>query len=33
MGEDYHQGAADEFGRVFSGDGGVHEGLFVADGS
>ena len=33
MGEDYHQGAVDEFGRVFSGDGGVHEGLFVADGS
>ncbi len=33
VGEDYHQGAVDEFGRVFTGDGGTHEGLFVADGS
>ena len=33
MGEDYLHGAVDEFGRVFSGDGSIHEGLFVADGS
>ena len=33
MGEDYLHGAVDEFGRVFSGDGSVHDGLFVADGS
>jgi cholesterol oxidase len=33
VGEDYHQGAVDEFGRVFAGDGSVHQGLFVADGS
>jgi len=33
VGEDYHQGAVDEFGRVFAGDGSVHPGLFVADGS
>ncbi|HWR51364.1 MAG TPA: GMC family oxidoreductase, partial [Bryobacteraceae bacterium] len=33
MGEDYMQGAVDEFGRVFSGDGAVHDGLFVADGA
>ena len=33
IGEDYLHGAADEFGRVFAGDGGVHEGLFVADGA
>jgi cholesterol oxidase len=33
IGEDYLHGAADEFGRVFSGDGSIHEGLFVADGS
>ena len=33
MGDDYLQGAVDEFGRVFAGDGSVHEGLFVADGS
>ena len=33
LGEDYLHGAADEFGRVFSGDGSVHEGLFVCDGS
>ena len=33
MGDDYLHGAVDEFGRVFSGDGSIHEGLFVADGS
>ena len=33
VGEDYQQGAVDEFGRVFSGDGAVHDGLFVCDGS
>lgn len=33
VGEDYMQGAVDEFGRVFAGDGSVHEGLFVADGA
>jgi len=33
MGEDYLHGAADEFGRLFAGDGSVHEGLFVCDGS
>jgi cholesterol oxidase len=33
LGEDHFQGAVDEFGRVFAGDGRVHEGLFVADGS
>jgi len=33
MGEDYMHGAADEFGRVFAGDGSVHEGLYVSDGS
>jgi GMC oxidoreductase len=33
MGEDYMQGAADEFGRVFDGQGGVHQGLFVVDGA
>jgi cholesterol oxidase len=33
IGEDYMQGAVDEFGRVFSGDGAVHSGLFVADGA
>lgn len=33
VGEDYLQGAVDPFGRVFSADGSVHEGLFVADGS
>lgn len=33
LGEDYMQGATDEFGRVFSSTGGVHQGLFVADGS
>ncbi|MGH9354593.1 MAG: GMC family oxidoreductase, partial [Terriglobia bacterium] len=33
LGEDYLQGAVDEFGRVFTNQGGVHDGLFVADGS
>lgn len=33
LGEDYLHGAADEFGRVFAGDGSVHDGLFVCDGS
>jgi cholesterol oxidase len=33
MGDDYLHGAVDAYGRVFSGDGDVHEGLFVADGS
>ncbi len=33
MGDDYLQGAVDSFGRVYAGDGGVHKGLFVADGS
>ena len=33
MGEDYMQGAVDEYGRLFSGDGSIHEGLFVADGA
>jgi choline dehydrogenase-like flavoprotein len=33
LGEDYLQGAVDEFGRVFTNEGRVHKGLFVADGS
>ena len=33
MGDDYLQGAVDPFGRVFAGDGSVHQGLFVTDGS
>jgi cholesterol oxidase len=33
IGEDYQHGAVDEHGRVFTGDGAVHEGLFVADGA
>ncbi|MEZ5400317.1 MAG: GMC family oxidoreductase [Bryobacteraceae bacterium] len=33
MGEDYLAGAVDEWGRVFSSDGSVHDGLFVADGA
>jgi cholesterol oxidase len=33
IGEDYLHGAVDEYGRVFSGDGSVHDGLFVSDGS
>ena len=33
MGDDYLQGSVDPFGRVFAGDGSVHKGLFVTDGS
>src|SRR5258707_1071668 len=33
MGDDYLQGAVDPFGRVFAGDGKVHDGLYVTDGS
>jgi cholesterol oxidase len=33
MGDDYLQGAVDPFGRVFAGDGSVHPGLYVTDGS
>ena len=33
IGDDYEQGAVDEYGRVFAGDGSVHDGLFVADGA
>jgi cholesterol oxidase len=33
MGDDYLQGAVDPYGRVYSGDGGVHQGLYVSDGS
>ncbi|MSV29261.1 MAG: GMC family oxidoreductase [Bryobacterales bacterium] len=33
MGEDYLHGAVDQFGRVFSNDGSIQEGLFVCDGA
>ena len=33
MGDDYLQGAVDPYGRVFAGDGSVHKGLYVIDGS
>jgi cholesterol oxidase len=33
MGDDYLQGSVDSFGRVFAGDGSVHDGLYVTDGS
>ncbi len=33
MGDDYLQGAVDVYGRVFAGDGSVHPGLYVTDGS
>ncbi len=33
MGDDHFQGAVDVYGRVFAGDGSVHKGLFVTDGS
>ncbi|HTS66103.1 MAG TPA: GMC family oxidoreductase [Candidatus Acidoferrales bacterium] len=33
MGDDYLQGAVDPFGRVYAGDGSVHQGLYVTDGS
>jgi cholesterol oxidase len=33
MGDDHLQGAVDPFGRVYAGDGTVHAGLYVTDGS
>ena len=33
MADDYLQGAVDPYGRVYAGDGGVHQGLYVSDGS
>ena len=33
MGDDHLQGAVDVYGRVFAGDGTVHQGLYVTDGS
>ena len=33
MGDDHLQGAVDVYGRVFAGDGSVHQGLYVTDGS
>ncbi len=33
VGEDYLHGAVDQWGRVFAGDGAVHDGLLVADGA
>jgi cholesterol oxidase len=33
MGEDYLQGSVDVYGRVYAGDGSVHKGLYVTDGS
>lgn len=33
MGDDYLQGSVDPFGRVYAGDGSVHKGLSVTDGS
>ena len=33
MGDDHWQGAIDVYGRVFAGDGSVHQGLYVTDGS
>ena len=33
MGDDYLHGAVDVYGRVFAGDGTVHKGLYVTDGS
>src|SRR5580700_4991477 len=33
MGDDNLQGAVDVYGRVFAGDGSVHQGLYVTDGS
>ena len=33
MGEDYLSGVVDQYGRVYSADGAVHNGLFVADGA
>ena len=33
MGDDYLEGAVDIYGRVYAGDGSVHQGLHVSDGS
>jgi cholesterol oxidase len=33
MGDDYLEGAVDPYGRVYAGDGSVHAGLYVTDGS
>ena len=33
IGEDHEHGAVDEFGRVFSAEGSVHDGLMVVDGA
>jgi cholesterol oxidase len=33
MGVDADRGAVDDRGRVFDGKGGLHKGLYVADGS
>jgi hypothetical protein len=33
MGDDYLEGAVDPYGRVFAGDGSIHKGLYVTDGS
>jgi len=33
MGDDYLEGAVDVYGRLFAGDGSVHKGLYVTDGS
>ncbi len=33
MGDDYLEGAVDPFSRVYAGDGSVHQGLYVTDGS
>ena len=33
MGDDNLEGAVDVYGRVFAGDGSVHQGLYVTDGS
>lgn len=33
MGDDVERGAVDDLGRVFAKDGGVHRGLYVADGA
>src|SRR6185437_2112989 len=33
MGDDYLEGSVDPFGRLFAGDGSIHDGLYVTDGS